>query len=95
MHFGPLDSFIGHLFEHIIYLFIFTSVDVPSVRELIDGNEDMNHAEFELKKWTALLWILDLKLEADSVEKLRAVPRESLPAVITVLFLLWVSVSTE
>lgn len=68
------------------------SVEVPCVRDLIDGNKDIDQGNFELKKWTALLWILELKLENDAVKRICDVPPELMPAVMTVLFLLWVSV---
>lgn len=62
------------------------------MRDLIDGNKDIDQGNFELKKWTALLWILELKLENDAVKRICDVPPELMPAVMTVLFLLWVSV---
>ncbi|KAG4067181.1 hypothetical protein HA402_000172 [Bradysia odoriphaga] len=67
---------------------IFSSLDVPPIEKLIDEQTDADE-EFITMKWTLLFWILHLDFDDDVKLKIRTLPREIAPVVLTVLFLLW------
>lgn len=46
--------------------------------------------EFQTRKWDLLYWVLHLNFADDIKHKIRNLPRDMSPVVVTVLFLLWV-----
>lgn len=69
----------------------FVLVEVPTLAKLMnEDNDNDNDEEFTTKKWSLLFWVLHTDFDDYIRLKIRSLPRDLIPVVLTVLFLLWV-----